>query len=460
MIMPKRLDRKLAVVLLIIALSCTLATTLTSVYTARKLFPNYLARTGSMQAQNYADYFASYYQQYNSFSGIDKQVFSGGRGNGYGRMGQGGGPGSRIMLVKPDGLILWDSMGVASGQTLPGEQINKGIPVQTGGQTVAYVVSGRQEAMNIGALEGDFINSLTSYALLIGLLVGAFALWLGVILARPIIKPIEILSQATHKLARGELDTRVAIDGDAELQKLSQDFNAMAESLKNSQTMRRNLTADIAHELRTPLTILRSSLENMQSGTRDTTPENIAPIIDEVIRMGRLVKDMELLALAETGNLVLHKSGYGMDSLLERLSPAFDEVEGLGISLELRINEQLPPLNMDLDRILQVMLNLLSNAIAHSPANSRILLNITEEQNGIKIAISDQGEGIPPEQLPFVFDRFYRADSARSRRDGGMGLGLAIAKSLVEAHGGSIWAESKPGQGSTFIFTIPGQAKS
>jgi signal transduction histidine kinase len=218
--------------------------------------------------------------------------------------------------------------------------------------------------------------------------------------------------------------------------------------------MRRNLTADIAHELRTPLAVLRGNLESLQAGITPAAPETIAPLHDEVIRISKLVKDMETLALAETGNLRLNPQPIHLHHLLEQLAPAIIDAENRHLQVVIKTPNDLPPIQVDGDRILQVLLNLLQNAIAHSPAGGKIAVQAEKAGEEICISVSDQGPGIPPDQLPYIFERFYRADKSRSRREGGMGLGLAIARSYVEAHGGRIWAESTPA-GSTFYFTLP-----
>lgn len=448
------LDKKLAAVLVTIALISTLATALASLYAARQLFSGYLIKTGSMQTQSWADAAADYYQRYDSFTGIADTLSPNGRGRGNGRM-MGPGAAGRVLLVDIEGRVLWDSSGTQLTETLAPEQVQNGLPVHVNNAIVGYIVSMQPGMPGLGALESQFIDSLTLYSILIGLLVGIIALVLGILMARPVVKPLQVLSKATHQLAGGDYNITVALDGDKEIRQLAQDFNAMAASLRKMQTMRRNLTADVAHELRTPLAILRANLEAMQSGGAAATPEMMAGLNDEVIRMGRLIKDMETLALAETGHLLLRKAPAQIESLIDRLQPVFMEMQVRSITPEIRLQANLPWVNIDTDRIVQVLLNLLSNAIAHSPDQTRIVISALHQGDYVKLAVSDQGPGIPADQIPQVFERFYRSDSGRSRREGGMGLGLAIARSYVEAHGGSIWAESFPGQGSTFSFTIP-----
>ena len=345
--------------------------------------------------------------------------------------------------------------GVFVGQKIGAEQLAGALPVVVNNTTVGLVVSLAHGMNGLGNLEEDFVGSLTSYALIIGLIISLAAIILGVLMARAIVRPIKTMSQAAHRLARGDLDCTVPLQGSDEIMQLAEDFNLMSESLRKTQTMRRNLTADIAHELRTPLTILRANLDELQSRAKDPDQVAIANLQDEVLRMSKLVKDMETLALAETGHLVINKKRVKLESIMERLAPVIPEMEGRGIKLEVDLEAGLPKVAADPDRLLQVVLNLLSNALAHSPEGGRIMIKGTKKENLVLMSFTDQGGGIATEQLPFIFERFYRADSSRSRREGGMGLGLAIARSLVEANGGQIWADSSVGKGTIFYFTIP-----
>lgn len=451
----KGLQKRLAVLFVSIALLATLATALAGIYSARTLFSAYLGKNQSLQAQNWAASFAEYYLLNNGFSGIeniDRPMQQ--RGRGYGRM-MGGGSGSGFVLVQNDGLVLWDSSGMLSGQRLGTEQLSGAVPVIVNNATVGMVVNISHGLNGLGTLEQDFVSSLTYYALIIAIIIGLAAVVLGIIMARPIVRPIQTMSEAAHRLAGGDLDCRVPVQGNDEISQLAEDFNLMSESLRKSRIMRRNLTADIAHELRTPLTIMRANLEELHTKTGDAKQTVIANLQDEVLRMSKLVKDMEILALAETGNLVVNKNRIKLQSILDRLAPVLPELEIRKVALEISLEPGLPEVMADPDRLLQVFLNLLSNALAHSSGDSKITVRGFKKDGFIQVSISDEGGGIDPAQLPYIFERFYRADTSRSRREGGMGLGLAIARSWVEAHGGQIWVESTLGQGSVFSFTIP-----
>lgn len=453
--MFKGLEKRLAFLFVSIALLATLATALSGIYSARTLFSAYLEKNQSLQAQNWAASFAEYYQANNSFSGIENNNRPMQRGRGYGRM-MGGGGSNGFLLVQTDGLVLWDSNGILSGQRLGQDQLGGAVPVIVNNTTVGLVLNTSHSLNGLGTLEQDFVSSLTYYALIIAIIVGAAAVALGILMARPIVRPIHTMSEAAHRLAGGDLDCRVPVQGSDEIRQLAEDFNDMSESLRKTQIMRRNLTADIAHELRTPLTILRANLDELQAKATGDDQPIIANLQDEVLRMSKLVKDMEILALAETGHLIMNKQWIKLESIFNKLVPVLPELDSRGITLKMEIEPDLPDVLADPDRLLQVFLNLISNAIAHSPEGSNITIKGMSKNNCIQIAVADQGGGIRQEQMPFIFERFYRAETSRSRREGGMGLGLAIARSLVEAHGGQIWVESAVGQGSVFYFNIPG----
>jgi signal transduction histidine kinase len=230
----------------------------------------------------------------------------------------------------------------------------------------------------------------------------------------------------------------------------------MAESLAEADVQRRNMMADIAHELRTPLTVVQGNLEALIDGVYDLTPENVAGIHKQTVVLTRLVADLRDLALAEAGQLKLERKALPLRDVIAQVS------EGLGIqahekevTLKVEVAANLPQVQADEQRITQVLFNLISNALRHTPAGGTITINAEMREDQMLVSVRDTGTGIPPEDLPHVFERFYRADRSRARSTGGSGLGLTIAKQIVEAHGGQIWAQSWLGAGSTFAFGLP-----
>lgn len=275
--------------------------------------------------------------------------------------------------------------------------------------------------------------------------------------ARRIVEPVELMRQAARRIASGRYEERVPVQSADELGELAEQFNRMAASLQRLERLRRDLVADVAHELRTPLTGLSGSLEGLLDGVLEPTPELLARMRREVRRLERLVEDLQELSRVEAGQLSLRRRpvsvGESLEPVLARLGPQFREK---GVQLVVEVPRSLPRVLADPDRIGQVLTNLLGNALQYTPAGGRVVVRAWATEGEVAVSVADTGIGIPSEHLPFVFDRFYRVDRSRSRAGGGAGIGLTIAKGLVELHGGRIWAESPgAGQGSTFTFTLP-----
>jgi signal transduction histidine kinase len=276
--------------------------------------------------------------------------------------------------------------------------------------------------------------------------------------------PLSEVMQAADRLAAGDLGARVDVTGSSELRHLANSFNRMAEALETADRQRRELLADVAHELRTPLTIIQGNLEGLRDGVYQPQPEHLDLVLDEAQKLGRLVDDLQVLTLAEAGQLPLDLQEVDVAQLLADVSDAFAaRADEAGVSLEVQAEDGLPPLVGDPQRLGQVLSNLVSNALRHTPGGGRVMLGAEEFAPesvpvGVRLWVADTGEGIAADDLPRIFDRFWRGDPARSHEAGaGMGLGLAIARSLVEAHGGHIWAESDgtPGGGTVVSFVLP-----
>jgi signal transduction histidine kinase len=276
---------------------------------------------------------------------------------------------------------------------------------------------------------------------------------------RGIATPLADVMAAADAIAEGDLGVRVSVDKPGEFSRLADSFNHMAEELERADRQRRNLTADVAHELRTPLHIIQGNLEGVLDGVYEPTDEHINATLDETRALARMVDDLGTLSLAEAGQLPLKLEPVDVAELLADVSTSFSgQAEAAGIELRTEI-EQDPPLieiTADAGRLDQVLNNLLANAIRHTPRGGSITLRAQSIGDGVGIIVRDTGEGIPLEDLPYIFDRFWRGDRSRSHAGGaGSGLGLAIARQLVQAHGGRIRAESEPGQGTTFIIELP-----
>jgi two-component system OmpR family sensor kinase/two-component system sensor histidine kinase BaeS len=268
-------------------------------------------------------------------------------------------------------------------------------------------------------------------------------------------RPLRQIFQAIDSVAEGDLTVRVPDDDWPQFGELIKRFNKMIGELERAEQQRRNLTADVAHELRTPLHIIQGNLEGILDGVYQATPAHINNTLDETRLLTRLVNDLQTLSLAETGQLPLHPTRFLLADLIDDLTASFSsQAASAGIELTTSLTDQKQELTADYDRLNQVLSNLLSNALRHTPRGGKITIHAEAIQNGTRITLQDTGSGIPPEDLPFIFDRFWRGDRSRSERTHS-GLGLAIAKQLIRAHGGNIEAHSLVGTGSSFVIEIP-----
>lgn len=290
-----------------------------------------------------------------------------------------------------------------------------------------------------------------------GLAAAAAGILLISLLSRRILAPVRTLNTAAQRLGQGDFSQRVPAAGPSELRHLSQTFNTMAENLAAAEQLRRNLAADIAHELRTPLSNIQGYLEAVNDGLLQPDAATIAALRQQTAHLVALVEDLRLLAQAEAGALQLDLQSQSLPDLLAAAVSAFrPQAAAKDINLTLGTAPGLPPLPLDATRIGQVAANLLANAILHTPAGGAVTVTVGQDApNELWAAVQDSGPGIPAADLPHIFDRFYRVDPSRARSTGGVGLGLAIARQLIAAHGGRIHAASQPGQGSTFTFTLP-----
>ncbi|GAB4416820.1 MAG: ATP-binding protein [Anaerolineales bacterium] len=303
----------------------------------------------------------------------------------------------------------------------------------------------------------NFQQSLSEALTWAALAAGTAALGLSLFLSQRVVRPVRAMRQASQRIAAGEYSERVQEHGTDELGQLAHSFNQMAEQLQHTEDMRRQLIGDVAHELRTPLTFIKGSIEGLLDNVLPASTETYQQIHQEAERLNRLVSDLQELSRVEAGAYELDLREVRIEDLIEattkRLAQQFAEKN---VRLVVDKKREQPPVRADADRIIQVLTNLLTNALHFTPEAGEVSISISRVDKFLHISVRDSGEGIPAEHLPHVFTRFYRVDKSRSRQAGGSGIGLTIAKHLVEAHGGRIWAESDgPGEGSTFTFTLP-----
>lgn len=304
--------------------------------------------------------------------------------------------------------------------------------------------------------EQGFLNSVNRQLLLAVAVAGAVALLLAWFLSRRILGPVEALTRAAGNMEKGDLAQRVDVRSRDEIGQLAHAFNAMADGLTRMEQLRRNMVTDVAHELRTPLSNIRGYLEAMRDGVARPDPALIDSLHEEAMLLTRLVEDLQELELAEAGQLKIVKQEVDPREVIEGAVYIFQpSAKEKGIQLNINLPVDLPSVEADAERLGQVLRNLLANAITHTPPGGRIEIAATPQARDLVVSVRDTGVGIPEEDLPFIFERLYRADHSRARSTGGAGLGLSIVKQLIELHGGHVWAESQKGEGSTFYLSLP-----
>lgn len=511
-------SRRLTLTVVLTSLVTALILGLGALLSTRALFNRYVQQTASSRRQILVDSLASYYQDKGSWEGVGAFLSglplmgpSGGAGSsaarspgqgpmgpgGPGGMGSGGSGGAsgrwrnQLTPGRTDmawGLLDRDRRIVAHSQTGPVDPTTGlpaglaravDLPVRSDGAVVGHLLLSSELGGLLGSVETEFRRSLWTWlaaSSLVALGLGALVGWLSAATLR---RRANGLALAAAAVGSRRFDVRVPDVGGDELGQVAGAFNRMAEELQRSEQARRHLFADVAHELRTPLAILRGQLELLEDGVLEPTPSAIGALHDDAVRLGRLVADLEQLSLAEAGRLSLHWQSFAPADWLAQEVEVFREAaadQGVGLSLEAL--PTLPPeVDGDPDRLGQVLANLISNALRHTSGGGAIAVAGAAEGDGWRFSVRDSGEGIAPEDLPHVFDRFYRApkrpaaraelaapagqsaeasavsEALETRR--GSGLGLAIVKGLVQIHGGRVWAESALGRGSTFHVWLP-----
>jgi heavy metal sensor kinase len=328
-------------------------------------------------------------------------------------------------------------------------------PLTSGGQSIGKLSVGHFTPYFLSDNDVLFLNALNAVFVGCGFLSLILAAALGRLLARNVSLPIRKAADVARQMSEG--DYVVRIEGDSrvrELDELTFSINRLAQALGRQETLRRQLTADVAHELRTPLTTVGTHIEAMTEGLWEPTPARLSSCREEIERIGRLVSDLESLARVESGNLKLDRDCVDLRELAEKTLHSF-EAQILEKKLSVSAAGDCRDIWADRNRMRQVLTNLLSNAVKYTPPGGTIHIVLSETDDAVQLAVEDDGIGISEEDLPFVFERFYRADKSRSRASGGSGIGLAIVRSIVTAHGGKVKAENRPEGGSRFQATLP-----
>ncbi|MCA9933292.1 MAG: HAMP domain-containing histidine kinase [Ardenticatenaceae bacterium] len=398
-----------------------------------------------------------YYETFDSWEGVDYWYF---HENGQ-RFAHNGGHPLPFTLLDNTQIVVLPGPEYQQNQLIDHLDVKQWIPLDVDGATVGYLHFTTFERGDVpvplpASPEEDFLSRINTAVGLSALGATAVALLLGALLARTLTRPIHQLTAATQIVAKGELGHQVEVKARDELGTLADSFNQMSADLARTNQSRRQMTADIAHDLRTPLSVILGYTEALSDGKLSGSPDMYAVMHKEAQQLQRLIEDLRTLSLADAGELPLNIRETNVAELLEQIAHAYQvQVQEKGVALHTEIAADVPDVPMDPDRIMQVLGNLVSNALRYTPAGGTVTLGTAVQEQQVQLTIRDTGAGIAAADLPHIFERFYRGEKSRSQQEDESGLGLAIAKSLVEAHGGTISAASQSGEGSVFTITLP-----
>jgi signal transduction histidine kinase len=428
----------------------TIGVTFFSIYqTTRSEISQFEERVEDMRLSRIEGELSRYYYRQGSWEGI--QPFVEQWGNIHGQ---------RIILTDSQGTVIADSQGELLGEPYQADAPGRVISLLWGEDAIGTLYTSPETLPRAGLAPPPpsapvLYLAIGRFFIWGGLVAVAIAVVLAFFLSRRTLAPVKALTSAAERLGRGDFSQRVQIKDKGELGELAQTFNSMAGDLERAEKLRQNMVADVAHELRTPLSNIQGYLEALRDGVMKPDKETIRSLYEEASLLSRLVDDLQELSLAEAGELKLVRQVEDIGGLIRQAVAAVEaqkKAKGLVLTVEL---PELPPVNIDSRRIGEVLRNLLENAVAHTGKGDTVTVAARQLDRLVEISVTDTGEGIPAKELPNIFERFYRVDKSRARATGGSGLGLTIARRLVEAHGGSIEAQSEPGKGSRFAFTVP-----
>ncbi len=377
-----------------------------------------------------------------------------------------------VKVTDKSGSIVWDAMKYNNGYCeqmishisrnmadrypeLKGGYVSVEFPVKNAFEEVGKVQISYYGPYFYNDNDLAFINTLNKLLLGAGILSMAFALITGIIMAKRLSLPISRVIRTAGMISKGYYSDRIAgTSNTKEIMQLTSTINDLADTLQNQEVLRKRLTADVAHELRTPLAALQGHLEAMIDGIWKADLERLKSCHDEVIRINRMVGDLERLARFEGENLNLDKSEFDITDRIRSIIKS-SEIEFITKDITVDLYGEAQKINADSDKISQVIVNLLSNALKYTPAGGKTEVNVSGSEHNVDIVISDNGMGIPSEDLPYIFERFYRADKSRNRSTGGAGIGLTISKAIVDAHKGNISVKSELNKGTVFTVSLP-----
>ena len=373
-------------------------------------------------------------------------------------------------LANQNGRILIPSGEYRRGERAPQSALERGLRIVVDGQTVGWVLEAPARPA-LAPREQQYLVTLDKLIWRAGLAAIGLALLVGALLASTMTHPVRELTAAIRAMRHGPLQQEVPVRSRDELGTLTTAFNRLSADLAQANESRRQMTADITHDLRTPLTVLSGYIEALRDGVLPPSRERFDTMYAEAQHLQRLVDDLRTLSLADAGELPLNRQPTAPRELLARIAAAYHHpAEQAGVTLDVQANGDLPTLDVDPERMVQVLGNMVSNALRYTPSGGQIVLAAQSRRDTVwagarksgerspemvQLLVQDSGQGIAADVLPHIFDRFYRGDAARQQQAGESGLGLAIARSIVEAHGGTIDVESVVGTGTTFTIELP-----
>ena len=411
----------------------------------------YQEKISEIRAERMRSELAVYYYQNGSWEDIQSLVVQ--LGNIYGQ---------RLVLTDSDGVTVADSDASLIGKPFTAAKGWYESPLVGLSMMQPVQVFGTIYVSPPSSSEASLISLRILYSQ-----VGRFFIWGGLVaiaiavivtflLSRRVLRPVRVLSDAAKRIGSGNLSERIQIKEKSEFGQLAKAFNVMASDLEKAEKLHRNLIADTAHEIRTPLSNIRGYLEAIRDDVVKADKATIDSLYEEVTLLSLLVNDLQDLALAEAGQLKLIRQPEQVDEMINQAVRAIRvKAMAKNVTLSVDVSGGLPLCDIDSYRVIQVLHNLLDNAVAHTSSGGSVKVFATKNGDWVEIKVKDTGEGIPKEELPNIFERFYRVDKSRARSTGGYGLGLTIAKRIVEAHGGTITVDSVVGEGTQFTFTMP-----